>query len=128
MFIDGQFVKSKAVQHFKVINPVCFCPSFSLHFRRRCIPVISLRRTMSPSPSLQATQETVGLVPQCTDAELQAAAASAAAAFPAWRNTPLTTRQVLQGTHSTLNTQYDSNTIFIVHPCVCLTVTVIATA
>lgn len=40
-----------------------------------------------------ATQEVVSRVPIATASEMDAAVASAESAFPAWRNTPITTRQ-----------------------------------
>ena len=45
------------------------------------------------SPFGQATQEVVSQVPLTTREEFKAAASAAKQAFPAWRNTPVTTRQ-----------------------------------
>jgi malonate-semialdehyde dehydrogenase (acetylating)/methylmalonate-semialdehyde dehydrogenase len=42
---------------------------------------------------LQATQEVVSRLPETTAAEFNAAVAAAKAAFPAWRATPVPTRQ-----------------------------------
>lgn len=41
----------------------------------------------------QATQEVVSRLPETTAAEFNAAVAAAKAAFPAWRATPVPTRQ-----------------------------------
>jgi len=43
--------------------------------------------------ALQATQEVVSRCPETTPAEFQAAVQAAKDAFPAWRRTPLPTRQ-----------------------------------
>jgi malonate-semialdehyde dehydrogenase (acetylating)/methylmalonate-semialdehyde dehydrogenase len=44
-------------------------------------------------PATQATQEVVSRLPETTAAEFNAAVAAAKAAFPAWRATPVPTRQ-----------------------------------
>lgn len=42
--------------------------------------------------NMQATQEVISRVPQTTKQEFDAAVAAAKAAFPAWRDTPVTVR------------------------------------
>lgn len=61
LFINGEFVTSKATKFFDVLNP--------------------------------ATQDVVTRTPLATPQELQAAVDAAAAAYPAWRKTPISVRQ-----------------------------------
>ncbi len=61
MFINGEFLESKATEWIDVHNP--------------------------------ATNEVVTRVPKCTQDEMEAAVAAAAAAFPAWSDTTIMTRQ-----------------------------------
>lgn len=49
--------------------------------------------TCAPALHCQATQEVVSRCPETTPAEFQAAVQAAKDAFPAWRRTPLPTRQ-----------------------------------
>ena len=42
---------------------------------------------------LQATQQVVSQIPLTSNEEFKAAVSAAKQAFPAWRNTPVTTRQ-----------------------------------
>ncbi|XP_071800445.1 probable methylmalonate-semialdehyde/malonate-semialdehyde dehydrogenase [acylating], mitochondrial [Asterias amurensis] len=61
MFINGEFVESKATEWIDVHNP--------------------------------ATNEVVTRVPKCTQDEMESAVAAASAAFPAWSETTIMTRQ-----------------------------------
>lgn len=49
--------------------------------------------TLPSHAHTQATQEVVSRLPETTAAEFNAAVAAAKAAFPAWRATPVPTRQ-----------------------------------
>ena len=97
LLIDGQFVESKSSQWIDVTNPVrprrAWAGLPRVHAQRvSALNALTTHQHLSDHVPAQATQDVISRLPETTPAEFEAAVAAAKAAFPKWRDTPVSVR------------------------------------